>query len=467
MRVRFHYRFPYFLIAALALTLQMCSGSAPAEEEPVGEPLTASMAEVIGTVQTLKPADGFYTDSFVGEELVIGDQVLTHSDGRARIDISDSTFVRIGPLSNFTLQRLEQQPDGIIGRIFMEIGEMWISLNSGSFEVETPSGLAAVRGSLLNVWVTKDTQETVITCMEGECQLQSNAGVVNLLAGQKASVSDMSALPVDSFLDEEDIEKWLEFNPEMADVIPIMEATQNALLGISPTPLPPELQAGTETAEALLNATDANCGPPDGWVLYSIQEGDTLDSLAAEYGISDNDLQQANCLGDSIVLVADQSVYVPPPPTATVTATSTAEPTATETPLASPTITSTPSPTTMLSPTVTNTPGPSIAFTDIIGPNGPEEFCAHDYGATVTDADGIAWVRVEYALNDQTMSNPSSFDLNPNGNFWSKLKSLTMTSSDIVYWRFRAADSLDNEAFFPAPADAPFEFTTNFGCSES
>ena len=176
MRTRFHHRLPFLLIAAVvAFTLQMCSPAEPAEEEPAGQPLTAAMAEVAGTVQTLKPAGRLlYKDSFIGEELVIGDQVLTHNDGRARIDLSDETFIRIGPLSNFTLQRMEEGPDGLIGRLFLEIGEMWISLNSGSFEVETPSGLAAVRGSLLNVWVTKDTKETVITCMEGECQLQSN-----------------------------------------------------------------------------------------------------------------------------------------------------------------------------------------------------------------------------------------------------------------------------------------------------
>ena len=121
----------------------------------------------------------------------------------------------------------------------------------------------------------------------------------------------------------------------------------------------------------------------------------------------------------------------------------------------------------VLSPTPTNTPGPSIAFTDIIGPTGSVTFCANDYGATITDADGIAWARVEYALDDQTMSNPSSFDLNPSGDFWSKLKSLSMSSNDTVYWRFRAADSLANEAFFPAPADDPFEFQTTFACSES
>lgn len=98
---------------------------------------------------------------------------------------------------------------------------------------------------------------------------------------------------------------------------------------------------------------------------------------------------------------------------------------------------------------------------------GAVTFCANDYGATVTDADGVAWVRVEYALNDKSMGNPTSIDLNPSGNFWSKLKSLSISSSDIVYWRFRAADSLMNEAFYPAPADDPFQFSTTFACSES
>jgi LysM repeat protein len=71
------------------------------------------------------------------------------------------------------------------------------------------------------------------------------------------------------------------------------------------------------------------CGPPPGWLFYAVRSGDTLFSLGRRLGVSVSDLQFANCLGNSTIIRAGQRLYVPflPP----LIPTRTAPPTSTQT----------------------------------------------------------------------------------------------------------------------------------------
>ena len=106
------------------------------------------------------------------------------------------------------------------------------------------------------------------------------------------------------------------------------------------------------------------CGPPPGWIPYTVQPGDNLYRISLAYGVSISQLQQANCLGSSTRIKTGQLLYVPNVPTRVVTATPSRTPTKTATPTASktnpPTSTKTPQPptstqTNTLTATATNT----------------------------------------------------------------------------------------------------------------
>jgi hypothetical protein len=61
------------------------------------------------------------------------------------------------------------------------------------------------------------------------------------------------------------------------------------------------------------------CVPTEGWVVYTVLPGETLFSIAARYGMSTEELQQANCLSSGGALQAGQNIYIPylipsPPP---------------------------------------------------------------------------------------------------------------------------------------------------------
>ena len=79
--------------------------------------------------------------------------------------------------------------------------------------------------------------------------------------------------------------------------------------------------------------TPLPCGAPNSWIVYTVQPGDTLYRLSVYYGITVIELQRANCLGSSTLLHTGQLLYVPswPPHPALPTATAIIFPTSTQT----------------------------------------------------------------------------------------------------------------------------------------
>lgn len=105
------------------------------------------------------------------------------------------------------------------------------------------------------------------------------------------------------------------------------------------------------------------CGAPFGWVIYSVQPGDTLYRIGLLYRVSVGELQRANCLGASTYIYTNQQLRVPnvPVSTATFTAIVSATASATETG-APPTLSAsdTPLPTETPSPLPTETAPPTL-----------------------------------------------------------------------------------------------------------
>jgi LysM repeat protein len=147
-------------------------------------------------------------------------------------------------------------------------------------------------------------------------------------------------------------------------------------------------------------ATPTPCGPPSNWLVYVVQPGDTLLSIARAVGASVEQLMLANCLTSDQIRVG-QLLYVPRlPPTLTFTPTPTPTATATPSPTPSATPTRTPTPTLTFTPTFTPTRiigtlrgrvlwnerpvvGATVYATDLYG------FDSTRYGSAVTDKDGL------------------------------------------------------------------------------
>jgi LysM repeat protein len=76
-------------------------------------------------------------------------------------------------------------------------------------------------------------------------------------------------------------------------------------------PSPTNLSIPTQTSALL-----TNCRPPTGWILITVQSGESLSSLAAHYRITSEQLASANCLSVQS-LPPGYGLYVPPLPSNT------------------------------------------------------------------------------------------------------------------------------------------------------
>jgi len=143
------------------------------------------------------------------------------------------------------------------------------------------------------------------------------------------------------------------------------------------TPIPP-----TATVPPAPTAPSCVPYPEPGWVLYTVQPGDNLYSLAQSRHTTVGQIQRANCL-EGYGVTPGQQLYLPPAPPAptptwtnvpTSTPTWTPVPTATASPTPTTAIpTATPTATKVLLPTVTPTPvtpEPTPTSTLIVIPGG-------------------------------------------------------------------------------------------------
>jgi LysM repeat protein len=90
---------------------------------------------------------------------------------------------------------------------------------------------------------------------------------------------------------------------------------------IVPLNTPASQKIFTPTLEPLptVSITPA-CEPPQNWIPYEVQTGDSIEELAARYGISTQQIREANCLISDRIL-PNTELYLPSSlPTSTVTA---------------------------------------------------------------------------------------------------------------------------------------------------
>ncbi len=225
-----------------------------ASQTPTPSPRTAAIAEVTNSVDSRSSSESAWGQAIVGQTLPVGGEVRTGPDGESRLDLSPDTVVRIGPDTHFTVADLsgsDEQPNTLLNLIS---GELWVILNSalngGSFDVETPVGSASVRGSYLSVDYDATSDSLIVSCLEGQCRLRNDFGIIDLLAEQETFITRRGLPPeLPRPMDPERIERWRRFVREAAQLIdpastrlaptwgaPDFIATQQAIQTLVPRP---------------------------------------------------------------------------------------------------------------------------------------------------------------------------------------------------------------------------------------
>jgi hypothetical protein len=221
-----------FILVVAAILLSSCSLK---QVTPVVIP-TVVLSELQGTVEIKNPDQANFLPAVDGIHLQVQGQVRTGTDSRLRLDFPSGSILRIAPDSLFTLQINELQNSNPLTRLKLETGQIWIMLQGGELEVETPSGVASVRGSYMSVWVDPLTSDVWVTCVEGLCQTENPTAVLDMVAGEGAFLAhwdtegtDPPPPPKLGSLSQEDIDHFLSNNPEAQLVIDTIIANASPL----------------------------------------------------------------------------------------------------------------------------------------------------------------------------------------------------------------------------------------------
>ena len=307
------------VLVILAIALTACG---PKAGETVDLDLTAILSEVEGDVQARGTAESELVDATNGMVIQVLGQVRTGDSGRARLDLSSGTLIRVAPASLFTLESNQPVAGGLDTRFKLEFGRLWIILNGGSAEVETPSGVASVRGSYLMVEVLPDGG-VQITCLEGDCILGNGAGSANLTAGQTAIITNFSTPPVTGKMTDEDVAAWLAANPEATQVVvPLTPTAASEEPTNTPTPSATPLPTSGQ-ATVLLNSR-CRSGPGTNYsTLLFLSAGDlvTIVGKYSDWFLIETGAPPTQCWVYGNALQANFEVSgippVEPPPTPT------------------------------------------------------------------------------------------------------------------------------------------------------
>lgn len=239
-----------FFLLAFLLVIAGCQS-----EEP-NSPLSAVLSELSGTVDMKQAGQETFAPASSDSQLEVNGQVQTGDDGRVRLDLSSGTIIRVGPTSLFTLLSNDEVEGGLATKIKLEIGKIFIILNGGSADVETPSGVASVRGSYMKVEVDPGTLDIYVTCLEGNCSASNPAGAVNFTNGEKVVLFHRDPdtgnwiAPTVEPMTPEEFQEWLDNNPEARELYEQAMATITALAQPTATGTPIPSPAPTETLQS-------------------------------------------------------------------------------------------------------------------------------------------------------------------------------------------------------------------------
>lgn len=157
------------------------------------QPDPARVRSVVGQVQLISGNTGNkrpLTDDML---VRVGDEILSHN-GTATVELADGSVVRISPDSRLAFNRLTQYgKSGMVDtRLRLDRGEIETQvkpvIEGGSrFEIETPSAVAAVRGTMFTLKTAPGKTDLRVT--EGEVSFGPPGKTRRIPAGYSASVS--------------------------------------------------------------------------------------------------------------------------------------------------------------------------------------------------------------------------------------------------------------------------------------
>jgi LysM repeat protein len=130
---------------------------------------TATITQIKGTVETRSSANAAWKAAGLNQVLAEGSQVRTSADGSAVVTLTEGTHIYVGGNTQFTLTLLNKFLDSLLTTLDLQQGQLWVALNGGALDIQTPFGIASARNAYLSVELVPQSRTINVTCLQGVC----------------------------------------------------------------------------------------------------------------------------------------------------------------------------------------------------------------------------------------------------------------------------------------------------------
>jgi LysM repeat protein len=300
------------------------ASAAPAPTAANSDERRAVIQVVSGVADLRRSTDSPWAPAAPGQILLEDTQLRTGPGSRTLVLITEGSKIWLGPDTTFTVNILNPFLDSLLTSLALERGQVWVLLNGGALDIETPLGIVSARSAYLSAAFDPETGALDITCLQGTCSF----GNIFIPAGFKLSGAQTASVPVAMTL--ADFGAWGINVPEATQLAAL--ATEAVVQGNATLPVMP-----TETSATQLPAGTATAGPPTPASplpnpptvtspptsaatpvpavpiigTHIVRGGETLFCIARVYGVLPAAMAQANALPAPFIVVPGQKLDIP------------------------------------------------------------------------------------------------------------------------------------------------------------
>lgn len=211
------------LLSILALTILVTSTLVGCSDAPSNSSTLTILSITDGDVFVMKAGTDDWTEATVEMSLAVGDTIKTGDDSGAEITFFDGSTIELEAGTQIEITSLDSSPDTgtktitLMQTIGTTISRVTKLLDpASSYAVETPNGIAAVRGSIMIVQITFNDPNyedgmVLITNLQGHIcfighgeELQLPEGAQVIANNETAQLVQLSLAADDSAITDED-----------------------------------------------------------------------------------------------------------------------------------------------------------------------------------------------------------------------------------------------------------------------
>jgi len=220
-------------------------GKATATSQPAID-ASVTITDIQGGVQVRTSPAAAVTPAVLGQTLPIGSSLQTDASGQATLEFPDGSLIRIASGTTFQLVEVGNTASNPNTAVKLNLGTLFIyvqaALGQRVFDVQTPAGVASVRGSYMRVDYYPESDTVILTCLETQATcilVDVHDGItLTMTNGKRGIIIFGQPFGQVEGLTSEDLEDFLTAIPAAIQVVPVVFPNGTPTPGSSRTPLP-------------------------------------------------------------------------------------------------------------------------------------------------------------------------------------------------------------------------------------